>query len=180
MADVSRAELKYFVERQREEIRALNEIGKLLSSTIDPREIIRLTASYLNRTFPAALCGILFVPARKLHLIPFAPIAQVETATAVRKIREAGAALLNRTITEEDSVCEEVQGAAMMQPTTSLRSHLFSPITDKGQPVGVLSLFSGAAEAFTKEDQHTVGIIAEQFGAAPRHPFPVPELPRPH
>ncbi len=178
MADPSRAELKYFVERQREEIRALNEVGKLLSSTINPHEIIRMTASYLNRTFPAALCGILFLPERKLHLIPFAPIAQVETASAVRKIREAAGELLNRPITEEDSVCEETTSAALMQPTTSLRSHLFSPITDKGQAVGILSLFSGAAEAFTKEDQHSVGIIAEQFGAALRNAFLVEELRR--
>ena len=178
MTDPSRAELKYFVERQREEIRALNEVGKLLSSTVEPREIIRLTASYLNRHFPAALCGILFLPARNLHLIPFAPIAQVETAAAVRKIREAAGELLHRPVTEEDSVCEEAKPATLMQPTTSLRSQLFSPITDKGRPVGLLSLFSGAAGAFTKEDQHAVGIIADQFGAALRNAFLVEELRR--
>jgi signal transduction histidine kinase len=120
----------------------------------------------------------LFLPERKLHLIPFAPIAQVELASAVRKIREAAGQLINHPVTDEDSVVEETKAASLMQPNTSLRSHLFAPITDKGKPVGVIALFSGAADAFTKEDQHTVGIIAEQFGAALRNAFLVEELRR--
>ena len=176
MAEVSRAELKYFVERQREEIKTLNEVGKLLSSTHDPREIIRLSASYLHSAFPAALCGILFVPQRKLHAIPFAPIAPMDMAVAVRQMREAASELLNRTVTEDESAVEESRPTTWMQPATALRSHLFSPLTDKGRPVGLLCLFSGKAEAFTKEDQQAVGIVAEQLGAALRNALLVEEL----
>lgn len=176
MTEPSRAELKYFVQRQREEIKALNEAGKLLGSTTDPQEIIGLTASYLHRAFPIALCGIFFLPERALHLMPFAEIPQLEMANIVRQVREAASALLNRNIAEEESVCKMEQPQGWMQPTTVLRSHLFSPITDKGRPVGLLSLFSGKTEAFTKEDQETVGIIAEQLGAALRNAFLVDEL----
>jgi len=54
MTDVSRAELKYLVEHQREEIRTLNEVGKLLSATTEPQEIVELTmtvalANFTNR-----------------------------------------------------------------------------------------------------------------------------------
>ena len=66
MAEISRAELKYLVERQREDIKMLHEVGRLLSSTADPKEIVHLVASYLHRAFPVALCGILFLPQRKL------------------------------------------------------------------------------------------------------------------
>lgn len=177
MADLSRAELKYFMERTREEIRALNDIARLLGSTTHPQAIIQLTAAYLNRTYPVALCGIYFSPERKMHLLPFAPIAQAEIAAAVRKIREASGELLNRTVTEEESAVEEHKGSALMQPI-SLRSHTIVPLTDKGHPVGVLSLFSGQAEAFTKEDRNTLGIIAEQLGAALRIAFLVEELRR--
>ena len=180
MAEISRAELKYLVERQREEVRTLNEVGKLLSSTTDPHEIVRLVASYLHRAFPVALCGILFFPERKLHLLPFAPLAEVEIASAARQIREAVKGLLNRPIPEEDSICavEEAPPAGWVQATISLRSHIFSALTVKGQPIGLISLFSGQAEAFTKEDHHAVGIIAEQLGAALRNAFLVEELRR--
>lgn len=180
MAEISRAELKYFVERQKEEIRTLNEVGKILSSTTDPQEIIRLTASFLHRTFPLALCAILFLPKRRLHLIPFAPISPMELNSAVRQVRENAGTLLRRPITEDDSVCPEAstQQPAWVQPSTALRSHFVSPLTVQGQSIGVLSLFSGQAEAFTKEDQHAIGIVADQLGAALRNAFLVEELRR--
>ena len=180
MGEISRAELKYFVERQREEIRTLNEVGKILSSTTDPQEIIRLTASFLHRTFPLALCAILFLPKRRLHLIPFAPISPMELNTAVRQVRDNASTLLRRPITEDDSLCPEasVQQPAWVQPSTSLRSHFVSPLTVQGQSIGVLSLFSGQAEAFTKEDQHAIGIVADQLGASLRNAFLVEELRR--
>ena len=180
MADVSRAELKYFVERQREEIKTLNEVGELLSSTTDPQEIIRLASSYLHHAFPVAMCGVLYFPQRKLHLIPFAPIAQVEIANAIRQIRATASDLLHRPCTEEDSpfTVEEPPREASMQPTASLRSHLVSSLIVKGQATGVLSLFSGQAEAFTQEDRHAIGIVAEQLGAALRNAFLLEELRR--
>ena len=180
MADISRAELKYFVERQREEIKTLNEVGKILSSTTDPQEIIRLTASFLHRTFPVALCGILFLPKHKLHMIPFAPLSPMEVGTAIRQVREKAGELLGRTVTEEDSACpeESAKPAGWQQPTTPLRSRSLSPLTVQGQPIGVLGLFSGQAEAFTKEDQGAIGIVADQLGAALRNAFLVEELKR--
>ena len=180
MPDITRAELKYLVERQREEIKTLNEVGKLLSSTTDPQEISRLTTSYLTRAFPVALCGILVLPQKKLHLFPSAPISQVEITNAIRDIRETASRLLNRAITEEDSACvlADARAGSWTQPTTSLRSQLFSPLLVKDQPIGLLSLFSGQPEAFTKEDHHAVGIVAEQLGSALRNAFLVEELRR--
>ena len=180
MAEISRAELKYFVERQREEIKTLNEVGKILTSTIDPQEIIRLTASFLHRTFPIALCGILFLPKRRLHMIPFAPITPMELNAATRQIRDKAGELLKRPVTEEDSVCPEASGQSpgWLQPSTPLRSQFVSPLTVQGQAIGALSLFSGQAEAFTTEDQHAIGIVADQLGAALRNAFLVEELRR--
>ena len=180
MGEISRAELKYFVERQREEIKTLNEVGKLLSSTTNPQEIIQLTSSYLHRTFPVALCGIFYAPQKKLHMLPLAPIAQVEIVSALRQIREAASQLFRHPIAEEDSACPTSASPpnAWMQPTASLRSHLFCPMTVSGQPIGLLGLFSGQSEAFTKEDQHAVGIVAEQLGASLRNAFLVEELRR--
>jgi signal transduction histidine kinase len=179
--DISRAELKYLVERQREEIKTLNEVGKLLGSTTNAEQMIRLTASYLHRTFPVALCGILLLAQRKLRLIPFAPFAQADQATAIRQIREAASQLLQRPISEEESavVLDDTTGATTtpwLQPTTSLRSTVSAPLTVKGQPTGLLSLFSGQAKGFTKEDQHALGIVAEQLGAALRNALLVEEL----
>jgi len=182
MADVSRAELKYLVERQREEIRTLHEAGRLLGSATDPKEIIALVGSYLHRTFPVALCGILVLERKKLYLTPFAPLAEVERLTAVRKIREAASEVLRRTIKEDESVpvAEDASGPAnaLLQATTPLRSHVFAPLTVDGQLTGLLGLFSGQHQAFSKEDQDAIGIVAEQLGAALRNALLVDELRR--
>ncbi len=180
MADISRAELKYRVERQREEIQTLNEAGRLLSAATDPHAIVHMVAAYLRRAFPVALCGILFLPQRKCHLIPFAPIAQVELTTAARQMREAAGQLLNRTVAEDESpiVLEEPAAGGWVQPSIALRSRVFSPLTDKGQPIGILGVFSGQDNAFSKEDQHAIGVVAEQLGAALRNAFLVDELQR--
>ncbi|MBI4598503.1 MAG: GAF domain-containing sensor histidine kinase [Candidatus Omnitrophica bacterium] len=181
MANVSRAELKYFVERSREEIKTLYEIGRLLTSTTEPQAIIRLAASYAHGAFPVALCGIFFFPQRKLHLIPFAPIAPVELASATRQIREAASDLLKHPIAEEDSLCvmETVEHSGLLQPTASLRSKYFAPLlTVKGEPIGLLSLFSGKEDAFSQEDGHAIGIVAEQLASSLRNAFLVEELRR--
>jgi len=182
MADSSRAELKYLVERQREEFKTLNEVGRLLSATTNPGEIVQLATSYLHRAFPAALCGVLLLGDRKLHLAPFAPMAQMEISSAIRQIREAAKELLHRPVAEEEStpVISETDGemGSSLQPSIALRSSLFAPLAVKGQPIGLLSLFSGQAEAFTKEDHHAVGIVAEQLAAALRNAFLVEELRR--
>ena len=180
MADISRAELKYLVERQREEIKTLNEVGKLLSSTTNPQEIITLASSYLHHAFPVAMCTILSLPQHKLHVIPFAPIAQVELATALRQVRDTGSELLKRPISNDDAteVMDETPSGSWMQPATPLRSHLFAPLVVKSQCLGLLGLFSGQAEAFTKEDHHAIGIVAEQLAAALRNAFLVDELRR--
>ena len=178
MPEISRAELKYFVERQREEIKTLNEVGRLLSSTTDPREIVRLASSYLHRAFPVALCGILLLPERKLHLTPSTHIAQVELTVAIRTIREEASRLLNRPITEADSACptELPQSHAFAPAATALRSHFTAPLSVKDRAIGTVTLFSGQAEAFTREDHHAIGIVAEQLGAALRNAFLVEEL----
>lgn len=179
MADISRAELKYLVQHQREEIKILNEVGKILSSTTDPDSILQLTARYLNQAFPIALCGIWLQSQKKLHLIPFAPLAQVELASAIRQIRESASTLLGQTVTEDASVPETPssnESADSWHEPTTLRSHIWSPLTVKGQVTGLLSLFSGQTEAFSKEDRHAVGIVAEQLGAALRNALLVDEL----
>lgn len=180
MMQTSRAELKYAVERQREELKALNEVGRLLSSTTEPQELIRLGASYLHQAFPVACCAIWVLPQRKLHLIPFAPVPQVELGTAIRQIRETAARLLNRPVTEEESQCQLSDAAppSPMSASVSLRSHFSSPLMAKGQPLGLLSVFSGQADAFTKEDHHAMGVIAEQLGAALRNAFLLEQIRR--
>ena len=86
MPEPSRAEFKYLIERQREEIKTITEVGRLLSSTTDPQEIIRLICSYLRQTFPLALCAVLVIPQRKLHIVRFAKLAQVDFEVALREI----------------------------------------------------------------------------------------------
>jgi len=182
MTDTSRAELKYLVERQREEIRTLNEVGKLLSATTNPEDILRLVTSYLHQAFPVALCGIWLLQPRLLRVIPFAPIAQMEVTRAIRQMREAASELLRRPLNEEDGVpvMEPLDGRAHtgLSSTIALRAHLVAPLMVKDQPIGLLCLFSGQEHGFSNEDHHAIGIVAEQLGAALRNALLVEELRR--
>ena len=182
MAEISRAELKYLVERQREEIRTLNEVGRLLSAATHPQEILRLVTTYLHHAFPVALSSVFVFEERVLHLMPLAPLGQMELTRAIRRVREAASELLHRPLSEQDSapLIETLDGRAIvgMPSTIALRSEFFAPLTVKDQPIGLLSVFSGQDDGFTKEDEHAVGIVAEQLGAALRNAVLVEELRR--
>ena len=183
MIEPSRAELKYLVERQREEIKTVNEVARLLSTTTDPDEIIRLVASYLRQTFPLALCGVLLSAQRKLHVIQFAKISQVDVATAVRNICAKASEQMAKPMDPQEltrAVEDQSAGAGQWDQASVgyLRSHHFAPLEADGQRVGLLSVFSGKAEAFAKDDQHVIEIVASQLRAALRNAFLVDELRR--
>ncbi|MBI4323246.1 MAG: HAMP domain-containing histidine kinase [Candidatus Omnitrophica bacterium] len=183
MIEPSRAELKYLVERQREEIKTVNEVARLLSTTTDPDEIIRLVASYLRQTFPLALCGVLLSAQRKLHVIQFAKISQVDVATAIRDICAKASEQLAKPMEAHTltRVVEDQSAGAGQWVQASvgyLRSHHFAPLAADGQTVGLLSVFSGKAEAFTNDEQHVIDIVASQLRAALRNAFLLDELRR--
>lgn len=180
MTEPSRAELKYHLERQREEIKTLNEYGKLLSATTEPEQIMQQTSAYLQSVFPvSALCIIWSLEQRRMMLAPFAPLPQVELDTAVQQVRHAAEQALGRPIPAEDTIAQSHAWPAREgQPTTRVRANVTAPLTVKGQLIGLLSLFSGQAEAFTNEDRHAISIVAEQLAAALRNAYLVQELRR--
>lgn len=179
MVEPSRAELKYLVERQREELKTVNDVGRLLSLTTDPAEIIRLVASYLKQTFPIALCGVLAAAQRRLLVIQFANISQVDLASALREIDAKATELLPPALRKEPiaPTLEDQSGATGRQgPIGYLRSHYISPMKTGGQVTGLLSVFSGKAEALTKEDCHAIDIVADRLQVALRNAFLLDEL----
>ncbi len=181
MAELSRAELKYHLERQREEFKTLNEYGKLLSAVIEPDQILQRTAAYLQSVFPvAALCAIWSLEQRRIMVTAFASLPQVELDNAVRHVRQAAEEALRRTVLPEESALD-VQAPTSppgFQPTTRLRSSAAAPMRVKGQVIGLLSLSSGQPDAFSDEDRHAISIIAEQLASALRNAYLVTELRR--
>lgn len=184
MPEPSRAELKYLVERQREEIKTLNEVARLLSATTDPQDIIRLVGAYLHQTYPLALCGVLVIDQRRLHLLPFANISQVDLATAIRAICAKANERLTPPLNEQslERTVEQVSGGAAPWGQSAvgyLRSNYMAPLmTDDGKMLGILSVFSGKPEAFAKEEQHVIDIVASQLRAALRNAVLLDELRR--
>ena len=179
----SRAEFKYLVERQREELKTVNEVGRLLRTTNDPQELVRLVASYLRQTFPLVLCGVLLLDEKVLQLIHFAKIAQVDAANAVRelcaKTGEGFSLPLKEeefTRTEEDRSSEP--GHWAQSSVAYLRSSHFVPLTFNGKTMGRLGLYTPKESAFTQEDQHVFAIVADQLAAALHNAFLLEELRR--
>ena len=176
-----RAELKYLVERQREELRTINEVGRLLSSASDPQAIIRLVASYLKQAFPIALCGVLLVEPRKLFLTSFTKIAQVDLETAIRTLCTTASEHARQPISESTltrliddqagGTGQWTQGAIGL-----LRSQHLATLTANKQVIGLLGVFSGKTEAFSDEDRHGLDIVSAQLGAGLRNAVLVDEL----
>ena len=183
MVEPSRAELKYLVERQREEIRTITEVGRLLSSTTDPPELIRLVAAYFHETFPVALCAVFLYDQQLLRLIQFTKIAQMDLAAATREIFAKASEHAHRPLAE-DHVTKQLDdqsvaaGQWSQTPVGYLRSHHAAPLALEGRMFGLLSVFSGKADAFTKDDQHVIEIVADQLRAALRTGLLLDELRR--
>lgn len=181
MTEPSRAELKYLIERQRDEMKTLNEYGKLLSAATDPAQILQRTTTYLQSVLPvSALCAVWLLEQRQIVLVPFAPLPQVEIDGAARQLRQAAEEALHRPITPDESApyTPAAPAVAGVQPSTRLRAKVVAPLTVKGQVIGMLSLFSGQADVFSDQDQHAVSIVAEQLAAALRNAYLVQELRR--
>ncbi len=183
MPDQTQAELKYLVERQREELRTLNELGKLLSLANDPQAVIRSVAAYLRQAFPLAMCAVLVLDPRKLQVIQFANIAQVDLASAIRNICASASEHLSQPLTE-DSLSRTLEhhsalpGQGAQGPLSYVRSTYTAPLRFNGKVIGLLSVFSGKAEAFTKDETHVINIVADQLGASLRNAFLLEELRR--
>jgi signal transduction histidine kinase len=104
----------------------------------------------------------------------------MELSGAIRQVRDAAGKLMRRTIADAESepVMDQAAGGGggLLQPAASLRSAAYAPISIKGEPIGLLGMFSGKEEAFTAEDRDALGIVAEQLGAALRNAFLVEAL----
>jgi len=183
MTDMPRAELKYLVERQKEEMKTLTDIGKLLNATNDPRELIRLVAAYLKRTFPVAVCGVLVIEQRRLQLIRFAGVSQMAMA-GIRKELAAKANEFLRQPLQAEALAEGVDdesgevGQWAQASIAALRSSHVSPLTFNHQVIGLLSVYSGKEQAFSDQDRHVIDIVADHLGAALRNAFLLQELER--
>jgi len=181
MAEISRAELLYQVERQREELTTLNSVGKLLSSTTEPQEVMRLLAAYLKRMFPIAGCAILSVRQRTLKIIPFATVSESALALAKHDLYGKTRELLRAPLGASD-IQEQVDDASLntgqwgQALISVLPSSHIAPLRFEKEVIALLSVFSGKTEAFSKEDQHVIDIVADQASAALRNAYLLEEL----
>jgi signal transduction histidine kinase len=177
----SRAELKYLVERQREEIITINAVGKLLVSSTNPTELWQLIASYLKETFPVAVAVLVIPKQRMLNLIRFANSTDADL-TALLPELEALSAQQHRLTWSLNSLTPTIHNGhaddswRSQAPLRQLRSRHTMAITHHDEPMGLLALYSGKPEAFSPDERHTLDIIADQFSAALHNAFLFEEL----
>ncbi|MCM8812140.1 MAG: GAF domain-containing sensor histidine kinase [Candidatus Omnitrophica bacterium] len=178
MPDVTPAELKSQIALLKEEIKTVNEIGRLLRATLQTRQMIRHVASYLKQTFPIALCGIFLAEPRKLFLTRFAPISQVDMTNISRQILRTASEKTQKHF-DEDSVAvmtEDDFGTTGSGPIGSIRSHLSFPMTIGGTTGGILSIFSAQQNIFNEQDIHAIQTVVDQLQAALRNALLVERL----
>ncbi len=180
MTEPSRAEFKYLVERQREEIRTINEVGRILASTMDPLELVRRLAAYLKQTFPVALVGVLLKDPSSLHMVQFANIAQMDIASAVRETCVAAKEMLSQAL-DEQTLAQTIEWdntskSSLSGPLGYLRSRYITALTASDKRIGLLVVSSGKPDAFSQDDQHVLDIVADQLSAALQSAYLMDEL----
>lgn len=183
MSEPSRAELKYTVQRQREELQSLNEVGRLLTTSTDPVELCQLVAGYLQKSFPIALFGVLLSRQRRLLLFQFATISETDIQQTVSEIIEASNPMLSSPLTDKEIEVSRIEGAGdgsnwAETPIREFRSRHASKISAEKNTVGVMHLFSGKESAFSEEDMHVFNTIADQLSAALHNSLLVEKLRR--
>lgn len=184
MTDISRAELLYLVDRQRDELKTLNSVGKLLSSTTNPQQVVHLLANYVRQTLPgAAACALFSVQQKELRCISFAAVAEGALALAKHDLLASANELLrsNHKLQDLEEIAEDTAqttGQWAQAPIGTLPSHHITPLRFEQTTIAVLGVFSGKANAFSKEDQHVIDIVADQASAALRNAYLLEELRR--
>lgn len=168
-AEPSRAEFKYFIERQKEEIRTLTEVSRLLTTAADAQEVIQRVARYLHQVFPVSLCGILLLDQKALLLFQFSKISPPDASSAIGQICSRADKDFPSPLQpgELKQRMEDLSGGPGLRSEAAgfLRSSTFAPMVFNGKPMGRLALFSAKPNAFSKEDEHVLAVVAEQLAA---------------
>jgi signal transduction histidine kinase len=178
----SRAELKYLVERQREEIKTLNAMARLLRPAIQSQEILHRVIAYLKENFPLALCLVLLAKERRLYLFRFIRIVPVDIDGAIREICSKSAERLSEPIQPDQLTILSEEDPNLVQwsegPLGCLKSSHFIPLAFGEMLIGMMAVFSVKPNGFSDEDRHVMEIVADRLASALHNAFLLEELRR--
>jgi GAF domain-containing protein/HAMP domain-containing protein len=159
--------------RRRQEATLLAEMTKLISSTLDLDEVLRLTAEYAVDVFDVHCCCILLWDERKGTLRPAAQIGFDDpAAAAITEVEFTPSETMRRTVFEDlrALTIEDVPSDPHLSPQDllDLQSALVVPIEVGGQRLGAMQLgtHGPTRRRFTADEGELALAMANQAAMA--------------
>lgn len=165
-----------------EEMLVLYELARGLAGRLQFSDAADVIAKHLRRIVPASTCVFfIYEPARDELLAAHAAGDSASHFVGLRIARGerlSGWVAANRqTIVNSDPVLDLGEVARSIKPR--LRSCLSTALLSKGQLVGVLSVYSTQAEAFTEDHRRVIEVIGRQISNVVKSAVEAEAVPQP-
>ncbi len=155
-----------------EEMLALYDLAQGLMGQIAFADAADVIAKHLRRLVPASTCAFFLYDSDTDELVTAHASGEGASQFAELRIprgqRLTGWVAANRqTILNSDPILDVGDAARHFKPR--LRSCLSTPLLDEAQLVGVLSVYSPLAGAFTEDHQRLIEVVARQVTHTVKH-----------
>ena len=160
----------YEAERgQRDLAEALSKLAAILSSTLEPGEVLERILSHVGHVIPHDAANIYLIEGDEGHYVCWQGYTSEMEAHMQLQTIPPTSPLLKSMITGEIILLPETQDAPNWPTNPALgwiRSHLGVPIRYKGKAFGYISLDSAIPGYFTQDDAQRLQAIADQAAMA--------------
>jgi two-component system NtrC family sensor kinase len=156
------------LERRLDEVQALFTVGQSLVTTLDLDEVLGLIVDATLKTIPVAHKAVIhFLDETKGVLVPKAVSHHGQGAGSSAKMR-VGEGVAGRAVVEKKAiyVSDTRTDPRFVDSGTAVRSLLVVPMILGETVIGTLSVDSGGIEAFTRDDERLLVMLANQAAIA--------------
>jgi len=167
-AAIENARLFGELERRLDEVQALFTVGQSLVTTLNLDEVLSLIVDAALKTIPVAHKAVIhFLDETNGVLVPKAVSHHGQGAGSSAKMR-VGEGVAGRAVVEKGAiyVSDTRTDPRFVDSGTAVKSLLVVPMILGETVVGILSVDSGEAEAFTQDDERLLVMLANQAAIA--------------
>ncbi len=176
---IENARLFATIQLRARQVSAVNELGRLLASTLDLPTIYRSSCSHIRQILDGSYFGITLYDDQKQLMKPAFVIndsLEADLSTAMPIVVQMGKAVEGRlkaiataqsVILDEEDIRAERQHLDISPIERSAafpKSAIYTPMLVEGRVIGLLELQSYQREAYNQEDSKLLSMIANQIG----------------
>ena len=167
---VSSLELRKNLRTRIEELTALYDVSKTITSSMDLREMLKLIAHKVSGIMRAGLCVIHLIEDTKLVLRAQCgmtrDLSPMKITIPLDDNFFANAVSKRRPIVVKDLLQHSRHVFSALFRKRGFRSLLVVPLVEKEKVIGTLSVFHSKVNVYTKNDEEELGLFASQAAVA--------------